>query len=78
MTNALKHAPASHIRVALETTDLGPQLQVTDNGPGFATSHAGAGLRGLHDRVESLGGHFDIDSTPRGTVLTASIPAEPV
>lgn len=78
VTNALKHAPASHIRVALETTDLGPQLQVTDNGPGFATSHAGAGLRGLHDRVESLGGHFDIDSTPRGTVLNASIPAEPV
>lgn len=78
VTNALKHAPTSEIRVVLDTTDHGPRLQVTDNGPGFTSALPGAGLRGLRDRVESLGGRFTVDSTTGGTVLTATIAAESV
>ena len=78
VTNALKHAPTSSVRVTLTTTDRGPQLRVADTGPGFTTRPSGAGLRGMQDRIESLGGRFELATAPGGTVLTALIPAEPV
>ena len=78
VTNALKHAPTSSVRVTLTTTDQGPQLRVADTGPGFTTRPPGGGLRGIQDRIESLGGRFELASAPGRTVLTAMIPAEPV
>ena len=78
VTNALKHAPQSSVRVSLTTTEQGPQLRVADTGPGFTTPPSGAGLRGMQDRIESLGGRFDLATAPGGTVLTALIPAEPI
>ena len=50
-----------------------------DNGQGFDTSlrRQGLGLVGLRERVEALGGHFDLHSAPgRGTRVRASIPVK--
>ena len=36
----------------------------------------GSGLEGLRDRIEAIGGKFEVDSPPgRGTRITATIPA---
>ena len=53
-------------------------LKVSDDGVGGATAEGGSGLRGLMDRVEALGGSFELDSPPGGgTRVAASIPLAP-
>jgi signal transduction histidine kinase len=54
------------------------EVEVLDDGPGFGgPAPAGRGLTGLRDRVESLGGVFDVSSTPgAGTLVRAMFPPE--
>jgi PAS domain S-box-containing protein len=78
VTNAIKHAKASAVRVTLAATKRSIVLSVTDNGKGFAPvqvpSRAGAGL-GLiimHEMVTVRGGEMTVDSAPgRGTKVKA-------
>ena len=74
LANAAKHASASAIGLsAIAETDW-ITVVVTDDGAGVADP-AGAGLRGLADRVETLGGTFTVTSAAgQGTRLTAVIP----
>jgi signal transduction histidine kinase len=69
LTNAAKHADASGARVALSTTNGAVVVEISDNGSGGATLANGSGIRGLADRVEALGGAFELES-PRGTGTT--------
>jgi signal transduction histidine kinase len=75
ITNALKHAGASEVRV--EVRLLGQRLlaAVRDDGCGGATTSPGGGLAGLVDRVTAVGGTFDVDSpVGAGTRIRATIP----
>jgi signal transduction histidine kinase len=75
-TNAQRHARASsiHVRAVLEDSML--YIEITDDGVGGAAESAGLGLQGLRDRVEALGGTFELDSTPgHGTRIAAAMPA---
>ena len=75
LTNASKHAQASHVRVDVSRGDGVALLEVRDDGIGGADQRAGSGLRGLCDRVEALGGHLDLVSPAgTGTTLRARIP----
>jgi signal transduction histidine kinase len=75
LTNAQKHAHASSIRVRATTTTRTLDLEIVDDGIGGATEPAAGGLTGLRDRVEALGGTFDIDSpSGQGTRILAAIP----
>src|SRR5262249_1240656 len=59
LTNAQKHAHASHVDVSVEQDNSTVRLCVADNGTGNgnpSTSLAGFGLIGLRERVELLGG----------------------
>jgi signal transduction histidine kinase len=54
-------------------------LEVSDDGRGMAEVDAstGFGLVGLRERVEALGGTFDLDSAPgRGVTLRARVPVQ--
>jgi signal transduction histidine kinase len=76
LTNAQKHANATSMRVHATTTPRALRLELVDNGIGGATERADGGLTGLRDRVEALGGTFNIDSPDgHGTRITAAIPA---
>ncbi len=76
LANVAKYASVSSVRVTLERSGDGIRLVITDDGPGGADPTAGSGLRGLADRVEALGGSFEIDSRPgQGTRLAATIPS---
>jgi signal transduction histidine kinase len=78
LTNAQKHAHASSIRVRADTTPCTLHLEVVDDGGGGAAQNAGRGLKGLRDRIEALGGTFDIESVDgEGTRIAAAIPAAP-
>jgi PAS domain S-box-containing protein len=74
LTNAAKHARASHVRVEVQKEDGAALVEVSDDGVGGADGR-GSGLRGLCDRVEALGGTLDLLSPPgSGTTLRARIP----
>jgi signal transduction histidine kinase len=77
LTNAVKHAGAEAITVAVCERAGRVTVQVRDGGRGFdptQESH-GFGLVGMRERVEALDGTLDVESTPgAGTTLTARIP----
>jgi signal transduction histidine kinase len=76
ITNAQRHAQASLIRVRAAQDHSMLHIEITDDGVGGAAETAGLGLQGLRDRVETLGGAFELDSTSgHGTRIVAAIPA---
>lgn len=79
--NAVKHA-GDGARVALRLHHHRASLvvRISDDGHGFAPAHTptGAGLQNIRDRIEALGGIFELASKPgSGTVLTLSLPWAP-
>jgi signal transduction histidine kinase len=78
LTNTLKHARATHVR--LELTQVANDylsLIFEDNGQGFdpALVKAGMGLQNLRARVDRFRGTISIDSSPvRGTTTIIEIP----
>ncbi|MDQ0892549.1 signal transduction histidine kinase [Agromyces ramosus] len=84
LTNAVKHADATGIRLRVSTRDTGAtghwlDVWVTDNGTGGAVSTPGHGLAGLTERVYGLRGTLVVDSPPGGpTMIGAHIPYTPL
>ncbi|WP_328504741.1 sensor histidine kinase [Streptomyces sp. NBC_00457] len=77
LTNALRHAGASRVSVAVRLTEHGARLALADDGCGFTpdTATAGFGLTGMKERVHLVAGSVDIDSSPgQGTRLTVVVP----
>jgi signal transduction histidine kinase len=78
VTNAQKHAMASSIRVRAHVSHQTLHVGVVDDGAGGAIESEGSGLQGLRDRVEALGGTFEVDSIiGHGTRVAAEIPTRP-
>jgi signal transduction histidine kinase len=76
VTNAQKHAQASSIRVRAAVGARLLHIEIVDDGVGGAAESAGSGLQGLRDRVEAIGGTFEMNSAPGyGTRVAAAIPA---
>jgi signal transduction histidine kinase len=75
LTNVVKHAGASRVRVRLTVEDARVRLDVEDDGVGGASIEGGSGLRGLADRVEAIGGTISISSPQGGgSRLRAEVP----
>jgi signal transduction histidine kinase/uncharacterized protein YhfF len=79
LSNAVKHAGATEVRVDLQRRGPVLHAEIADDGAGGAEAGpAGTGLLGLVDRLEALGGRLHVDSAPgAGTRLRASIPLAP-
>jgi signal transduction histidine kinase len=63
--NAVKHAGATEVRIALTVDDRTLTLSVLDNGCGFdpaANSSTGNGLANMKRRLEHIGGDCEITS----------------
>ncbi|MEO7804144.1 MAG: histidine kinase [Actinomycetota bacterium] len=78
LQNASKHAPGARIVISL--FDDGEQLAfgVHDEGPGFDSTKVelGSGLRNMSDRVQALGGVFEIETGPGlGTWIKGQLPS---
>lgn len=82
LTNVVKHAGASHVRIGVHPRDGGVDVTVSDDGAGFdpAAPHEGFGITGMHERTELANGTLAIDSRPgAGTTVHVWLHAgEPV
>jgi len=78
--NALRHAGAKRIDVALQIAHHRVDLTITDNGKGFVTEGEGSrglGLMSIDERTKLLSGSYRVQSTlGKGTELCIRIPLE--
>jgi signal transduction histidine kinase len=77
LTNAVRHAGATHIRIDVSERDGCVHAAVADDGRGFDTASAnsgGFGLTGMRERIELADGELDIESGPKGTTVRARLP----
>jgi signal transduction histidine kinase len=75
LTNVVKHAKASRVRIAVRRDQGTVVVAVEDDGIGGADLTKGTGLRGLADRIATLGGTLSLRSSPGGgTRVTATFP----
>jgi signal transduction histidine kinase len=77
VTNAAKHAQAANVSIVVSRQTAQIVAEISDDGVGGADPGRGSGLRGLADRVETVGGTLAIDSPPGGgTRIQAAIPLD--
>jgi len=85
LQNIGKHAHAGHVTVRMHCIDSILKLELLDDGAGFAvpdtfrdlTQGGHFGLVGMRERVNLIGGKWDLTSTPgQGTCITVSLPVD--
>jgi two-component system NarL family sensor kinase len=85
LENVQNHAKAHQIILRLEGSKHHVTLSIIDDGVGFDfnqikyKSGTGLGLRSMQERLEDerVDGTLDLESSPKGTVLTAIVPRKP-
>lgn len=85
LTNVVKHAHASKIKVSIQESQGWIQVSVQDNGHGFRDAETVAegpkktrfGLFSIREQLEVMGGYLDIESEPGGgATVTVIVPLE--
>jgi signal transduction histidine kinase len=82
LVNVAQHAAASFVSVRIKKAAEGVCLEISDNGKSFhairvlaSATNKRLGILGMRERVEMVGGHFSVESTPStGTTIHATIP----
>jgi len=82
LTNVSRHAQASRVEVDIQKLAAGICMKISDNGKSFqvekilnAKGRNRLGLLGMRERLDMVGGHFEIESiSGKGTTITAQIP----
>ncbi|MGB2624353.1 MAG: two-component regulator propeller domain-containing protein [Candidatus Acidiferrum sp.] len=81
VSNAVHHAHPAEVRITLKFETDTVRMQVLDDGRGFdleeilAMQGAHFGIIGMRERIEHLGGHFEINTSPgEGTQLSMEVP----
>lgn len=84
LTNVSRHARAGHVEISIQKLAGGICMKIKDDGKSFevermmrSRGRKHLGLLGMRERLEMVGGHFDIKSAPgQGTIITALIPPD--
>ena len=75
ITNAMRHAQARNLWIAVQRRDDGIVLTARDDGRGVDAVTSGNGLRGMRERFEELSGRVDFSSKPgAGFEVQAFVP----
>ena len=86
LLNVHRHARATAGEVRVQRSANVVVLEVKDNGVGIPADKLarfnrngtgmGVGLTGMRERVRDLGGRFELNSAPGGTLVRVSVPAK--
>jgi signal transduction histidine kinase len=76
LTNAIRHASATHVRISVAADPGAVLADVRDDGSGFdpGVRADGFGLAGMRERVALLRGELEIASSEAGTHVAAGLP----
>jgi signal transduction histidine kinase len=78
LTNAMKHAPGSDVRLRVSATATELEIELRNSGgegrSELADTGSGLGLKGLRERLETLGGRLEAEPDDGGWRLRADIP----
>jgi signal transduction histidine kinase len=82
LTNIMKHAQASEVRILIQNSPDNIELTISDNGRGFSQDARlkprSFGLRGIQERVAHFGGQVTFTSAPgTGTTVSVTVPHIP-
>lgn len=80
LSNVMRHAQATSVRIELAPIPAGLELRVDDDGEGFDTGALarGLGLLGATERAAALDGHLQVVSAPgAGTCVRMRLPLRP-
>lgn len=79
LTNVVRHAGATEVRLNIHCDDDALRLSVADNGGGLTTgvrTEEMDGVNNMRTRIEKLGGRFEIESAAgQGTTVRFTVPA---
>ena len=84
LSNVAQHAEATHVKVHIKKVAAGICMEIHDNGKAFdverlrfAKKNKRLGLIGMRERVEMVGGSFNVESeSGAGTTIRARIPLD--
>jgi signal transduction histidine kinase len=79
LNNGYRHCRGAHQSVAVERRGTELHISVADNGHGFdpdKVEPGSIGIAGMRERIESLGGRFDLNTSPAGTRLAMTLDIE--
>ena len=84
LANIQRHSGSRTARIRLCAVDSSIELQVSDQGRGMhrltaergngVGTRLGVGILGMRERMTQLGGRLEVESTPSGTTVRATIP----
>jgi signal transduction histidine kinase len=76
LSNAIRHAGAHRVDIAVLEADAVLHLSVRDDGRGFDPDAPtdGYGISGMRERVALLHGDLEIETSSDGTLVTAALP----
>jgi len=82
LTNVHLHSGSTVARVSLSSDGFGYRLEVRDKGKGIPAEQLdkqgrgglGVGIAGMKERMLQLGGRLEIESSPAGTTVRATLP----
>ena len=75
IANVLRHAQSDTATIRLARKDGNVVLEVEDYGRGMADAGVrGVGIAGMRERMQHLGGRFEIESDGSGTIVRAVLP----
>ena len=84
LTNVHRHSGASSVEIQLKVGENQVLLTVRDFGrgmpadliPGFGANgrNVGVGLTGMRERINDLGGTFEVQSDTKGTAIVVAVP----
>ncbi|MGI4756806.1 MAG: sensor histidine kinase, partial [Janthinobacterium lividum] len=81
LTNVLRHSNSSSVEVSLNQTEGQLLIHLSDDGARTSPPNCppegtnGVGLSGMRERVQQLGGSFQVHHQSHGTSLWAAVPS---
>jgi len=84
LTNIHRHSGSKTATVKVEASERSLTIEISDQGKGIPaetlrgwfrnTQRSGVGISGMRERLNDLGGTFEVNSTEKGTTVRAAIP----